>query len=359
MIVTNITINGLRNVESLTLKPGTGINQLTGPNGAGKTTVLEAIFLLSYGRSFRTRKIPRLLAPGAESFDIRLEFTDPDTSFQHQAGIRKTRDGETQLKLDFQKLNSIVEVTRLLPVKIINPDSHQLVQEGPDQRREYIDWGLFHVEQSFFQVWKQFRRALQQRNQILRLDGSSSELLAWDKELAVCGEIIHAMRKKYIEQLEPVLDGFVSAFGMRQTIGLKYRSGWKKDLTLIDALTAEQQQHVPPAFTTVGPHRAELVLNADEIAAKDILSRGEQKLLVYALHFAQIDLFRKATSRQPVLLLDDLTAELDSSFSGLVLDSLANTGSQAFISGNDAIQSDHLPAESIHQITQGKLCEVV
>lgn len=359
MIVTNITINGLRNIESLSLRPESRINQLTGPNGAGKTTVLEAIFLLSYGRSFRTRKIPRLLAPDTASFDIRLEFTDPETSFEHQAGIRKTRDGETQLRLDFQNLNSIVEVTRLLPVKIINPDSHQLVQEGPDQRREYIDWGVFHVEQSFFQIWKQFRRALQQRNQILRLHGSSHELQAWDKELAVCGEIIHAMRRKYIQQLEPVLEDFVIAFGMPQKIGLKYRSGWKKDMSLIDALTAEQQQDIPPAFTTVGPHRAELALSADGIAAKDILSRGEQKLLVYALHFAQIELFQKATSRHPVVLLDDLSAELDTSFSGLVLDSLAKTGSQAFISGNVAIQSEHLPSRSIHQITQGKLCEVI
>ena len=359
MIVTSITISDLRNIESLTLNPCSGINQLTGENGAGKTTVLESIYLLSCGRSFRTRKVPRLLAPGKDSFSVRLEFTDPSTTTQHQAGIQKTRDGETRLKLDYQSLNSIVEVTRLLPVKVINPDSHQLVQEGPDQRREFIDWGVFHVEQSYFQIWKQFRRALQQRNQMLKSHGNAQELSAWDRELAVSGEIVHSMREKYVDELGPIVEAFVSEFGMKQKITLKYRAGWNRENPLIEALTAEQQQDFPPAFTSVGPHRAELAVSADGVAAKDILSRGEQKLLVYALHFAQLELFRKATARQPVVLLDDLAAELDQAFSQQVVSALAKMGLQVFITGNNAIQSEHLEAASIYQITRGNLAEVV
>ncbi len=359
MIITSLSIKGLRNIESLSLKPIEGINQLVGENGSGKTTILEAIDLLSSGRSFRTRKIPRLLAPETDQFSIRMEFTDPDSRIEHQAGISKTRDGNTSLKLDFQKLNSIVEVTRLLPVKVINPDSHKLVQEGPDQRREFMDWGVFHVEHSFFQVWKQFRRALQQRNQMLRTHIGGQELNAWDRELAVAGTMVSEMRARYVDQLQPIVSAFVCEFGMKQTIMLKYRAGWIKDLTLIEALTNEQQQDIPPAFTTVGPHRAELALSADGVAAKDILSRGEQKLLVYALHFAQLKLYRESTQRRPVVLLDDLAAELDLSFTRKVIASLLQMGIQAFISGNEPLRSDNVSQQGIHQIVQGNLAEVI
>lgn len=359
MKITSLSIKGLRNIESLTIKPSSGINQLVGENGAGKTTVLEGINLLSSGRSFRTRKIQRLLAEGVEDLSVRMEFIDPVSLVEHQAGILKTREGVTTLKLDFQSLNSIVEVTRLLPVKIINPDSHKLVQEGPDQRREFLDWGVFHVEHSFFQTWKQFRRALQQRNQILRNHSGGNELMAWDRELAVSGTMVSEMRSRYVKQLQPIVESFVSEFGMSQTIKLKYRAGWGKDLTLIQALTNEQDQHIPPAFTTVGPHRAELVLTANGIAAKDILSRGEQKLLVYALHFAQLRLYSESTQRQPVVLLDDLAAELDLAFTRKVIASLLQMGVQAFISGNEPLRSESLEKDGIHQIIQGNLAEVV
>ena len=359
MKITSLSITGLRNLESMTIKPVPGINQLIGENGAGKTTILEAIYLLSSGRSFRTRKIPRLLAEGVDELSVRMEFTDPETRVEHQAGILKTRDGDTTLKLDYQSLNSIVEVTRLLPVKIINPDSHKLVQEGPDQRREFLDWGVFHVEQSFFQTWKQFRRALQQRNQILRTHTGGNELTAWDRELAVSGTMVNEMRARYVDKLQPIVESFVSEFGMLQTIRLKYRAGWGKDLTLIQALSNEQDQDIPPAFTTVGPHRAELALTANGTAAKDILSRGEQKLLVYALHFAQLKLYSASTDRQPVVLLDDLAAELDLVFTKKVIASLLQMGVQAFISGNEPLRSGNLEKHGIHQIIQGNLAEVV
>lgn len=359
MLISKLTITGLRNIQTLTIEPAIGINQITGANGAGKTTVLEGLYLLSSGRSFRTRKTPRLLSANVDDFSIRVEFSDPDTGIQHQAGIQKTRAGETSLKLDYQSLNSIIEVTRLLPVKIVSPDSHKLVQEGPDQRREYLDWGVFHVEQSFLQVWKQYRRALNQRNQVLKMHRQKSELAAWDRELAVAGEIVHQLRRKYVENLQPVVDLCTTRFGMSQTIMMKYRAGWSADTTLIDALTQEQQQDIPPAFTTVGPHRAELALSANGQPAREILSRGEQKLLVYALHFAQLELFQQATTRRPIVLLDDLSAELDANHCQKVLQQLYELGFQAFITGNTAISLDSASDTEIHQLAQGKVSEVI
>jgi len=359
MRITSLSINGLRNIESLTLAPSPGINQLTGPNGAGKTTVLEALHLLSLGRSFRTRKIHRLLAPKTDELSVRVEFTDPSSGQSHQAGILKTRAGDTTLKLDYQSLNSIVEVTRMLPVKVVNPDSHRLVQEGPDQRREFLDWGVFHVEQAFFPTWKQYRRALHQRNQILKVHSNLAELAAWDRELAFAGEQVNQFRIKYVDQLKPVVEAFAKRFSLTQEISMRYRSGWSKESTLLDALTAEQQAAIRPAFTTAGPHRAELALLADGLPAKDILSRGEQKLLVYALHFGQLQLFREATGRLPIILLDDLAAELDKRFCGRVVEELSRLEMQAFVSGNEPLEMNGISSTEIVALSEGKLAEVV
>lgn len=359
MRITSLSIYGLRNIKELSLKPVPGINQLTGPNGAGKTTVLEALHLLSLGRSFRTRKIQRLLPTNADELSIRVEFSDPVSGQSHQAGMQKTRSGETTLKLDYQSLNSIVEVTRLLPVKVVNPDSHKLVQEGPDQRREFLDWGVFHVEPAFFDTWKQYRRALSQRNQMLKVHSNNSELAAWDREMALSGEQVNRYRLKYVEQLKPVVETFAERFSVNQKISMRYRAGWSKETTLLDALTAEQQQDIRPAFTTVGPHRAELVLQADGLPARDVLSRGEQKLLVYALHFGQLHLFRQATGRLPVILLDDLSAELDKSFCSRVVWELSQLDMQAFVSGNEPLEMNEIRDAEIHALSEGKLAEVV
>jgi len=359
MLFSELFIDQLRILDSLEIQPVSGINQLLGPNGSGKTSVLEAIHLLAVGRSFRTRKTPSLLPKASDELILRASFTDPESGIDHKVGMQKTRSGETLLKLDYQRQNSIVEISQILPVKVISPDSHALVQEGPDQRRQFLDWGLFHVKPEFLLVWKDYRRALQQRNQMLKVQAGAAELHAWDEKVATTGEALHALRLAYATTVIEQVRAVAPRLGLIPEVDLKYRRGWLADATLAEALYAEQEQTIKPAFTTVGPHRADLILTANGRGAKEALSRGEQKLLVYALHLSQLQNAISVTNRRPIVLLDDLVAELDVERQQLMQQALMRLQCQVFITGNTGLSALLADSSKTFHMAAGKVTEVV
>lgn len=359
MIITQLGVNGLRNLSSLDLAPCSSINQLVGTNGAGKSSLLESIYLLANGHTFRTRKTKDLLPPGIDLLSVTAKLMDEATNRTHQCGLSKSRAGETQLKLDFQTLNSMAELTRMLPVKALYPESHRLIQESPDYRRQFLDWGLFHVKPDFFVTWKSYRRCLQQRNQALKLHRSNAEIAAWDDELAQAGELLHGFRQAYVEELAPGTTKFLENFGLKDSVSLGYRRGWLKDLSLLEALEAEQTQSVRSTFTTVGPHRAELTLQVGQQQARHVLSRGEQKCLVYALHLSQLELLSKSIQTRPIVLCDDLAAELDTGHSGMVLEALIGLNVQTFISGTQILDLSMGQEQKVFTIEGGVTTQVI
>lgn len=359
MYLTQAGIYGFRNLLQVDLKPAAQFNLLTGGNGAGKSSVLEAIHLLSTGHSFRTRKIKELIMLGAEELSVTAQLHNPTTESAHRAGMRKNRAGETELKLDFEALGSAAEMAKLMPVKALYPDSHRLMQEGPANRRQFIDWGLFHVEPYFFHHWKTYRRALDQRNQSLRSQLPDAEVHAWNDELAESGQAITDFRAAYIESLIIHLTEYLRLFSVEGEIELTYKPGWSSGLPLAEALPMAKDQCRRFKTTTVGPHRAELSINIDQIPARQIMSRGQQKLLVYALHFAQLSLFNQAGLAKAIVLCDDLPAELDDDRLERVLDCLLSMELQVFISSNNPFQ---LPVGAISKtfhVEHGKVLEVV
>lgn len=359
MLLTHLSVTGLRTLQDVNLEPAVGINHIVGANGAGKSSILEAIHMVATGRSYRTRKVQALLAPEIESLTVRMGLHDPVSLLDHRIGLQKDRNGGTRLKLDYQPQNSIVEVSRLLPVKVISPDSHSLVQDGPDQRREFLDWGLFHVEPGFLSLWKSYRRALQQRNQALKFPGKDNALSAWDQQISEVGEQLSQYRRTYVQRLVAVLDEVKHRLPVLNALDVHYRQGWSKDKTLESALKDEQQQAVAPAFTTVGPHRAELVLSYNGRIAREHLSRGEQKLLVYALHLAQLEHAIEFGMRKPVVLLDDLAAELDTDFLLRVVNALQRLETQSFITGNAALPETVKSVDRTIRMQGGFIAEVV
>jgi len=202
VILTHIDIHRLRNLLDASLDPAPGFNWFTGDNGSGKTSILEAIQCLSVGHSFRTRKVKELIHVKHEEFLLTCEIQDPSNNRQHRCGLQRHRDGTTELRFDYEPVRSMAAITQLLPVKALTPDSHRLIQDGPSGRRQFIDWGTFHVEHLFFDTWKQFRRTLSQRNQALRLNAPDSEVKSWDEQLIESGSRLDQMRKAYLEKLD-------------------------------------------------------------------------------------------------------------------------------------------------------------
>jgi len=348
VILTQLDIAGFRNIATASLAPHPSLNLLTGNNGSGKSSVLEAIQCLSTGHSFRTRRARELIARSESGFTLTALFTDPTSEREHRAGLLKQRDGSVELRLDFEDIHSIASVTRLLPVKSMTPDSHRLIQEGPDERRQFLDWGVFHMEHSFFETWRQFKRSLSQRNQLLRDMGSEAEIQTWNSLFLESAIQIDKFRKSYVEKLALALEHRLRALDAQFHVELHYRPGWSSDFELEELLVRNLEYHRRMKTTTDGPHRAEMAIQSDNTAARQLLSRGQQKVLVYLLHLAQLDLLRDGQRRQAIVLCDDLTSELDNHHSQQLIKQLVDLQGQVFVSGVNLDVLKHGEHASFH-----------
>jgi len=354
VILTQIDVRGLRNLRDISLNPGPGFNLITGSNGAGKSSILEAIHCLSVGHSFRTRKVRELITRGEDEFTLACQMLDVSSAQTHRSGLRRHRDGTTELRLNYEEIRSIAPVTQLLPVKALTPDSHSLIQDGPSGRRSFIDWGTFHVEQGFFDAWKIYRRALSQRNQSLKDIAPDSEVHSWDEQLISAGTELDGFRRKYTDALQATLTQLLNSMGTMFHVELSYRSGWTDGIDLAAALAKSLPNCRRFKTTTVGPHRAELQINTDGVLARQILSRGQQKLLVYAMHLAQLILLHEITNKPAVILCDDLPSELDQEQNGKILTQIAQLNSQVFLTSTEP-QSLQNTAFELFSVVGGEL----
>jgi DNA replication and repair protein RecF len=280
---------------------------ISGPNASGKTSLLEAAYVLGRGRSFRTRHLDHLIRAGAERMVV---FGEIDAAQRRVTlGVEYGPDG-IRGKLAGERVTSLAELATALPVQIIDPEIHRLIEEGPSRRRRFLDWGVFHVEPAFVEHWQRYQQILRQRNAALK--SQPGTVSAWDGELIRFGEMLTDARRRYVDALSPVATAVAKAL-LGLDLKLSYRTGWARDVSLKDALAGSLEKDRAMGATQVGPQRAELSIKIDGVAAKDRISRGQQKLLAAALLISQIKLFPDDSPRAPTLLLDDPAAELDDS----------------------------------------------
>jgi len=280
---------------------------ISGPNASGKTSFLEAIYVLGRGRSFRTRRLDHLIRTGAERMIIFGEAEALDRRVT--LGVEGSTEG-LRAKLGGDRVASLAELASALPVQVIDPEVHRLIEEGPARRRRLLDWGVFHVEPGFVGYWQKYQQVLRQRNAALRSGQPAAAVTAWDGDLIRYGELITEARTRYVALLTPIARSLAGDL-LALELGLSYRTGWARDLTLREALSRSWRQDQDSLATQVGPQRAELLIRVDGMTAKDRVSRGQQKLLAAVLLLSQIRLLPAELGVRPTLLLDDPAAELD------------------------------------------------
>jgi len=305
--LSRLQVTDFRCLQSAELHLDPHFSLICGANASGKTSLLEAIYVLGRGRSFRTRRLEHLIRQGAERFVV---FGEVETTTRRvPMGVEGTRQG-IRAQIDGDKPSSLAELALFLPVQIIDPEVHHLIEEGPSRRRRFLDWGVFHVEQSFVGHWQRYQQVLKQRNAALKGHQPKAVVSVWDSDLVRSGELLGAARARYVTALTPHAQVIGrNLLGMELT--LSYRNGWAKDYNMVEALAQSWSHDQETGATQVGPHRAELAIRLDGAAVKDRISRGQQKLLAAALLIAQIKLFPEGSTVQPSLLLDDPAAELD------------------------------------------------
>jgi DNA replication and repair protein RecF len=285
-----------------------GANLFVGPNASGKTSLLEAVFFLSRGRSFRSRRRESLIAHGER--DLLIAGQAAGASGPVSLGVRATRTG-SEWHVGGAVTSGIAALAEQFPAQVIDPEIHKLLEEGPSRRRRFLDWGVFHVEPAFLSTWRRYHLALRQRNAALKQEAGDRDLAAWEREIASPGEALVEQRDAYLALIAEPLAAIGRTL-LDEPIHLEHEPGWERGRqTLLDALASDRQRDRRYRATQLGPHRGDILVQVGGRAAKDRVSRGQQKLVAAALMLAQLEVQENTRPGRSALLLDDPAAELD------------------------------------------------
>jgi DNA replication and repair protein RecF len=353
MLIQELQLQNFRNIASLNIKPGKGFNLIYGPNGAGKTSILEAIYCLSYGKSFRSTKLDQLIQNNNDLFTVFAKLAPHD----NRIGFKRAL-GATTIQYNDERTSSLSRIALCIPTQLITTSSYRIFTDGPKARRQFLNWGLYYTEPPFTKCWRALQKALQNRNACLKQRRPLSEMGPWTAEYIQCATQVDAFYQAYITELEPIFSRLIRFFLPDITLSLTYNRGWPMDQSLEACLLEHQDNDYRIGHTQKGAHRADLQVSCHQKAAHDYLSQGQLKLAAYALILAQGKLLHQKTRSAPIYLIDDLPAELDPSKQQLVLQSLAELKAQSFVTGINkkdlAIIADQFPAETF-QVCNGNV----
>jgi DNA replication and repair protein RecF len=337
MQLNSLSISRLRNIESINLALNPRFNIFYGENGEGKTSLLEAVYVLTTGRSFRATKPRQIITFGANSCmvaGIACAKESEHAGASTRMGVERFQTGNLKIRLAEHDCHSIALLAKTLPVQLINSDSYAILEATPKFRRQFLDWATFHVEHSFYAIWQRFNRALQQRNAALKISRFSSleHVSVWDKEFIEMGEIIDTQRRDLLAELSVIFSEIVNELlCLNKTISIQYQPGWNIDFSLPEELERTLERDKAWGYTTLGPQRADLDFLIDGLPAKSVLSRGQSKLFICALLMARATLLYRRHGRRCVFLIDDLNSELDQGASKLLVKALSRLGGQVLI----------------------------
>ena len=304
MGITRLEISNVRNLQDIKLDLSPGFNGFCGANGSGKSSLLEALYILGRGNSFKTNNLNHAIQYGAQKLLVSGRVTPSNIAL----GV-EYHPQLAQYRIAEQNVRSRLMLATHLPLLFIGPESHTLISEGPQQRRRFLNWGVFHVEPQFLSTWRRYQRAFKQRNKALSSRGVDTDV--WDVELARTAEQITQMRRDYITRLGPFVQLYVQRLVNLEKVTLNFSPGWRQDIDYLNALRTSLPHDREFGFTRQGPHRADVILKVGNRPAREVVSRGQQRLLVIAMLLAQVALLNQFTSMMPVILIDDIVSELD------------------------------------------------
>lgn len=357
MPITRLVVDHLRIIKSCDIYPADKFNLIQGSNGAGKTSLLEAVFLLARGHSFRTRQISKLLPDIVKKTNIYAEIVKNEKNVSTIGVSRGTSSSEQ--KINGVKINTSSELARELAIALLTPQSHLLIEGGPRQRRRLMDWVMFHVEHDALKNIKRYERSLAQRNSAIKNGQEYAQFSIWDRELIEYGNIISIWRKKFTLDIKSIFDQICSDV-LGFTLDLQYRQGWNAEYSLELALSENKLKDYQRRFTTAGIHRDDCLLKYQGQPVQHILSRGQSKLLIFALILSMIIYIEKRTEQPVLLLIDDIASELDADHCKKILNSIQQWGGQVFITSAQPVESmmQNIEYKMFH-VEQGAIKEIM
>jgi len=315
MSVAKLITQNFRNLDGVSIDLHPQLNFIVGDNGSGKSSLLEAIFFLGHGKSFRTSKVDSLACHETKNFVVSVRDSN-----DLQLGLsRDITSGLTTIKIDGQRYSRLSVLAKNIPIQIVTPESFKLFFGGPKERRRFIDLGMFHVKHDFSTLWKNFNRVLKQRNASIRLDdkinntNNNSMLAYWTEQFCQLSIEVSELRESYVSEIICELNCWLTILlpNLNERVTVQYLQGWPQKSTLTDVLNSNQEREASYGYSLYGAHKFDVKFLLDKKMIESQLSRGQQKLFLLALTFAQASFIARVKLVKPILLIDDIGAELD------------------------------------------------
>lgn len=315
MYVKELKLNGFRNYTEELFSFCRGTNIIYGNNAQGKTNALEAVYLFSIGKSFRTQQDRELIRFEQDFTKINVLFDN--ALRENEIEITMRRDRKKQIKINGVPINRMGELIGTFAVVLFSPDELNLTKGSPNARRRFLDIAVSQMRPKYYHILRRYNKVLEQKNNLIKKlryakDATLNDMVAiWNEKLAEYGMAIITYRKKFIEIMKAHAKEIHSEIS-GEKFELQYKTGFSSKEEFLDKLNNSLSREIETGFTLYGPHRDDLGF---DIGGKDIRlygSQGQHRSAVLALKLAQADMIFEDTGEYPVLLLDDIMSELDS-----------------------------------------------
>ncbi len=313
MLVKKIVLDGFRNIRDRQIDTSAKQIILTGENGQGKTNVLEAVYMLCYGTSFRTQNIKELVTHGKESFYLCSVFEDSQ-GLERKAEVIFS-DGKKHIRLDGKDIKDRKELIYCLPCIVFSHDDIEFVRGEPENRRRFFDQTMTMYDPVFFDDLRRYKLILKQRNAAIK-DQRTELLDIYDQKLASYGLQIMKSRRAVADSFSAIFPDIYNAVSLEDRgIEISYRPSWNEDLGIdgvLEKLESQRDVDLKMNTTTSGPHRDRFLINDRNGLFTSSASTGQMRLASLVFRSAQAAFYRQKTGQNPIFLIDDVLLELDS-----------------------------------------------
>jgi DNA replication and repair protein RecF len=350
LILSRLKIRNLRIIKNLDIELSSGLNIFQGNNGAGKTSILEAIYLLSRNKTFRSNSKNSLITKNKKNLTVNALIQLDDKS--HRTIDLKKTISATQTSINGKRLYRSSQIAKQLIVGTITSNIHQLMEGGPVNRRRFIDWIAFHVEHDYLKHLKQYNYILKQRNQALIYDNDQLDI--WDEQLEISASLITDIRRALLEELNIIISNIQKDYYLDE-VRLEFSQGWNRSVQLKNELLQKVKSDKRRGFTSIGPHRADAKIKMSNVDCTEILSRGQQKVVCSVTMLAALLLIQEKLSETPILLLDEVFIELDETSTNFLFDKFMRSGLQILMTSINCLTIGDGVFKKVFHVEQGKI----
>ena len=359
MIIKSIDLQNFRNYELQKIDFDSGTNILYGDNAQGKTNILEAVYLSGTTKSHRGSKDQEMIAFNHNESHIKMIMSRKGIDYRIDMHIKRNRS--KGIAINGVPIRKSMDLYGIINLVIFSPEDLRIIENGPSERRKFIDMELCQLDKIYASNLINYRRTLEQRNNLLRdisfnpsLEDTIDE---WDMQLIRYGREIIARREKFIDQLNDIIkDIHIRLSGGKENLLVKYVPDAKED-EIEDILSRNRERDIRMKYTCAGPHRDDMIFYIDELDVHKYGSQGQKRTSALSLKLAEIEIVKQLTGDKPVLLLDDVLSELDSSRQNYLLNSISDVQTIITCTGLDEFINNRFHLDKVFYVTNGHVIE--